>query len=66
MPFTQIADGPEIQLAKTNQPLTSYSLYRSEAKKLMDKYNLSVDDQQTIHALYANKVRKIIVTNRDL
>lgn len=54
--FTPIADAPETKHAKSVQALTSYSFYKSEAKKMMDKYNLTIDDQHTTHALFASKV----------
>nr|XP_039266500.1 nebulin-like isoform X9 [Styela clava] len=54
--FTPIVDAPTMQQAKSAQALTSYWFYKDQAKKMMDKYNLTVDDQQSTHALYASKL----------
>lgn len=53
---TSIADRPDLMHAKTVQPLTSYWFYKGQAKKLLDKYHIDIEDQKMAQALLTTKV----------
>lgn len=63
MNFTAQAETPESALAKMVHGFQSETIYKKAAKKMMDKYNLTVDEPTMAQALKTTKVRRLFLKN---